>query len=109
MLMMTRQQSGKASGSILPKSHVRWLGESGQWPRLSPGSSEQGPQWPRFLMAFQDFSFWVTAIHLSMHVTFANACGYNALCSFEDFRLRRLGFLLGVLVGFLITGDPNRT
>ncbi|GFS75704.1 hypothetical protein TNCV_3424511 [Trichonephila clavipes] len=31
------QQPGQAGGRILPKSHVRWIGESGQQPRLSPG------------------------------------------------------------------------
>ncbi|GFT40613.1 uncharacterized protein TNCV_3007881 [Trichonephila clavipes] len=35
-----RQQPGQASGGILPKGHVRWLGGSGQQPRLSPGSRE---------------------------------------------------------------------
>ncbi|GFX32672.1 hypothetical protein TNCV_888101 [Trichonephila clavipes] len=34
-----RQQPGQASGGLLPKSHVLWLGESGQRPRLSPSAS----------------------------------------------------------------------
>ncbi|GFW90912.1 hypothetical protein TNCV_2419051 [Trichonephila clavipes] len=34
-----RQQPGQACRGILPKSHVRWLGESRQQPRLSPVSS----------------------------------------------------------------------
>ncbi|GFX05090.1 hypothetical protein TNCV_1423291 [Trichonephila clavipes] len=34
-----RQQPGRASGVIFPKSHDRGLGESGQQPRLSPGES----------------------------------------------------------------------
>ncbi|GFT89668.1 uncharacterized protein TNCV_3137571 [Trichonephila clavipes] len=34
-----RQQSGETSGDILPGSCVRWLGESGQRPWLSPGAS----------------------------------------------------------------------
>ncbi|GFU46675.1 hypothetical protein TNCV_1546821 [Trichonephila clavipes] len=48
-----RQQPDKASGGILPKSHVRWFGESGQQPRLSPGASESDSQRPEFPMAFQ--------------------------------------------------------
>ncbi|GFT28501.1 hypothetical protein TNCV_429121 [Trichonephila clavipes] len=31
----------RASGGTLPKGHVRWLGESGQQPRLSPGASRK--------------------------------------------------------------------
>ncbi|GFW57649.1 hypothetical protein TNCV_2925681 [Trichonephila clavipes] len=43
---------------------------------------------------------------------FVNVCGYIPLCYSEgqgNFRLRRLGSLLGFLVGSLIIGDPNMT
>ncbi|GFX51362.1 hypothetical protein TNCV_3102951 [Trichonephila clavipes] len=43
----------QASGDILPKGHVRWLGKSGQQLRLSPGASGWDPLWPEFPMAFQ--------------------------------------------------------
>ncbi|GFW60166.1 uncharacterized protein TNCV_1842491 [Trichonephila clavipes] len=33
-----RQYPGQASGGLLLKSHLRWLGESGQQPRLSPNA-----------------------------------------------------------------------
>ncbi|GFV70619.1 uncharacterized protein TNCV_3842001 [Trichonephila clavipes] len=49
-------------------------------------------------------------VSLGQDSTFINVCRYNALwCSEDqgDFRLRRLGSLLGFLVGFLIAGDPN--
>ncbi|GFY17507.1 hypothetical protein TNCV_3518621 [Trichonephila clavipes] len=49
----SRQQPGQAIGGILPNSHIWWLGESGQQPRLSPGSPGLDPQWPEFPMAFQ--------------------------------------------------------
>ncbi|GFV18822.1 hypothetical protein TNCV_4757091 [Trichonephila clavipes] len=45
--------SSQASGGILPKSHVRWLVESGQQPRLSPCASGVDPQWLEFPMTFQ--------------------------------------------------------
>ncbi|GFT54748.1 hypothetical protein TNCV_5001211 [Trichonephila clavipes] len=44
--------------------------------------------------------------------TFANVHGHNALRCSEvqgDFRLRRLGCLLGFLVSSLIAGYPNMT
>ncbi|GFY15844.1 hypothetical protein TNCV_1284891 [Trichonephila clavipes] len=44
---------GLAIGGILPKRHVRWLGESGQQPRLSAGALGLNPQWPEFPMDFQ--------------------------------------------------------
>ncbi|GFT67452.1 hypothetical protein TNCV_2360651 [Trichonephila clavipes] len=53
------------------------------------------------------------ALGLMVHgSTFVNVCGYNAFCSYEgqmDFRLRRLGSLLGFLVCSLIVGNPNMT
>ncbi|GFV50231.1 hypothetical protein TNCV_621441 [Trichonephila clavipes] len=64
-----RQQSDQASGGILTKSHVRWLGESEQQPRLSQGASGLDPQKPEFPMAFQcSWFFWITVVYLSMNV-----------------------------------------
>ncbi|GFV50170.1 DUF4817 domain-containing protein [Trichonephila clavipes] len=43
---------------------------------------------------------------------FVKVCGDDALCSSEgqrSFRLSRLGFLLGFLVGSFFVGDPNMT
>ncbi|GFU57037.1 hypothetical protein TNCV_1779051 [Trichonephila clavipes] len=51
------QQPGQVSRSILPKSHVRWLGESRQRPRLSPGASGLDLKWPEFPMDFPGFWF----------------------------------------------------
>ncbi|GFU11100.1 hypothetical protein TNCV_2936331 [Trichonephila clavipes] len=45
--------SSQASGCILPKSHARWLGESGNQPWLSLGASGLGSQWSEFPMASQ--------------------------------------------------------
>ncbi|GFV82238.1 hypothetical protein TNCV_2791361 [Trichonephila clavipes] len=42
-----RQQSSQARGDMLPKSHVQWLGESGQQPWLSPGASGLDPRWAK--------------------------------------------------------------
>ncbi|GFS96316.1 uncharacterized protein TNCV_16681 [Trichonephila clavipes] len=57
-------QSGQASLAAMP-SHWRYtpkkscpIGESGQQPRLSPGVSGLGPQWPEFPMAIQNSSFF---------------------------------------------------
>ncbi|GFW28014.1 hypothetical protein TNCV_768941 [Trichonephila clavipes] len=101
-----RQQLGQASGGILPGSHVRWLGESGQWPRLSPDASgrtynDQGFPW---LSKALDFLGGRGSI-------FVNVCSYHTLCSSEgqgDFRLRRLDSLLVFLIGSLITGGGLR-
>ncbi|GFU96275.1 hypothetical protein TNCV_88521 [Trichonephila clavipes] len=53
-----RQQLFQASGGILSKSHVRWLGESGQQPLLTPGASGLEKQRPEFPMTFQ--GSWVS-------------------------------------------------
>ncbi|GFU87740.1 hypothetical protein TNCV_3915741 [Trichonephila clavipes] len=53
-----RQQLGQASGGILPKRHVRWLGESEQQPGLYPGASRYYPQWPGSPMAVKGSRFF---------------------------------------------------
>ncbi|GFT67119.1 hypothetical protein TNCV_782801 [Trichonephila clavipes] len=61
--------TGQASGGILPKSHVRWLGESGQQPQLSPGASGLDQQWAEFSMAFQGswlFGSWTATAGLDV-------------------------------------------
>ncbi|GFY04033.1 hypothetical protein TNCV_1198111 [Trichonephila clavipes] len=79
-------------GGILPKSHVRWLGERGQQPQLSPGAS-------RLDHSSRSFPWLSKALGFLGHGSiFVNECGNNSLCSAEsqgDFRLRsRLGFSL---------------
>ncbi|GFY35314.1 hypothetical protein TNCV_796681 [Trichonephila clavipes] len=61
---------------------VRWLGESGLQPRLSPSASGVDPQWPEFPMAFG---------LLDHDSIFVNECGNNALCYSESQRNFRLG------------------
>ncbi|GFV46976.1 hypothetical protein TNCV_3033731 [Trichonephila clavipes] len=53
---------------ILPKSHVRWLGERGQQPRLSPSASGLDPQWSVSHVLLSILMFWVTIAYLSMNV-----------------------------------------
>ncbi|GFV51875.1 hypothetical protein TNCV_1322281 [Trichonephila clavipes] len=81
------QQPGQGSEGRLPKSHVQWLGESKQQPRLSLRVSGLDPM-TSFLWLSKTLFF---GGHGSI---FVNVCGNNALCSSEGegyFRLRRFG------------------
>ncbi|GFV48201.1 hypothetical protein TNCV_2345021 [Trichonephila clavipes] len=83
-----RQQPGQASGGILPKSNVRWLGDSEQRPRLSPGASGLPPR------SGQGFPWLSKALGSRKYIC---QCRYNTLCSSEgqgDLWLRLLGSLL---------------
>ncbi|GFY09106.1 hypothetical protein TNCV_4662971 [Trichonephila clavipes] len=84
--------------------HPFWHGRRVAWSRQQPGQASGGIL-PK---SHTPKGSW----GLGYGSTFVNARGNNALCSSEgqgDFRLRRLGSLIGILVGCLIAGDLNMT
>ncbi|GFY18460.1 hypothetical protein TNCV_2396881 [Trichonephila clavipes] len=68
-VVRTRKQPGQANGCIHPKSHVLWLGETGQQPR---DQTHRGQSFPRLSKALG---------FLGHGNIFVNECGNNSLCS----------------------------
>ncbi|GFT43991.1 uncharacterized protein TNCV_2688661 [Trichonephila clavipes] len=71
--------------------------ESGQQPRLSPGASELGPQWPEFPMTFQNSSFLDMAVYRTRSITSdivkncTTECGNPCLDKTYEVRYEKIG------------------